>query len=138
MATLTTNLIFPWLEKYSVGIPQIDTQHQGLIKLINDLHTAMAAGHGKETAGKILDELVRYTEVHFNYEETMLRQKGYSQLAAHQATHKKLTAQVVELREKYRAGKLTLSMEVMQFLKSWLADHIMGHDHKYAAELKAK
>lgn len=138
MATLTANLIFPWQAKYSVGIPQIDTQHQGLIKLINDLHTAMAAGQGKETAGKILDELVRYTEVHFNYEEGMLRQKGYSQLTAHQATHKKLTGQVVELREKYRSGKLTLCMEVMQFLKNWLADHIMGHDHQYAAELKTK
>jgi hemerythrin-like metal-binding protein len=138
MATLTANLIFPWQPKYSVGIAQIDAQHQGLIKLINDLHTAMGAGQGKETAGKILDELVRYTEVHFNYEEGMLRLKGYSQLAAHQATHKKLTVQVVELREKYRSGKLMLSMEVMRFLKDWLADHIMGHDHKYAAELNGK
>jgi hemerythrin-like metal-binding protein len=138
MATLTANVIFPWQAKYSVGIPQIDAQHQGLIKLINDLHAAMAAGQGKETAGKILDQLVRYTEVHFNYEEGMLRQKGYSQLTAHQATHKKLTAQVVELRERYKGGNITLSMEVMQFLKSWLADHIMGHDHKYADELNGK
>ena len=138
MATSTANPIFPWLPKYSVGIPQIDVQHQGLVKLINDLHAAMAAGHGKETAGKILEDLVKYTEVHFNFEEAMLRQKGYSQFAAHQATHKKLTAQVVDLREKFRTGKLTLSMEVMHFLKSWLADHIVGHDHKYADELKAK
>lgn len=140
MATTTTSAqaIFPWLEKYSVGIPQIDAQHQGLIRLINDLHAAMAAGQGKQVVGKILDDLVRYTEVHFRSEEDFMRQKAYSKLVAHQAIHKTLTAQVVDLRQKYASGKLMLTLEVMQFLKSWLADHIMGHDHQYAAELKTK
>jgi len=26
----------------------------------------------------------------------------------------------------------------MQFLKNWLADHIVGHDLQYAAELKTR
>jgi hemerythrin len=39
---------------------------------------------------------------------------------------KNLTGQVVELREKYLANKRTLTLEVMHFLKSWLADHIMA------------
>jgi len=136
--TTTTNVIFPWLDKYSVGIPQIDAQHQGLIRLINDLHAAMSAGHGKQSVGKILDELIRYTEQHFSYEENMLKVRTYSKLATHQAEHKKLTGQVLELREKFKAGALTLTMEVMQFLKNWLANHIMGHDQQYAAELKGK
>jgi hemerythrin-like metal-binding protein len=142
MATFTTTTqtqpIFPWLEKYSVGISQIDAQHQGLVRLINELHAAMGAGHGKDAVGKILDELVRYTQSHFSYEETLLKQRGYSKFAAHQAIHKTLTAQVVDLREKYRANKLTLTLQVMQFLKSWLGDHIMGHDHQYAAEFKTR
>jgi hemerythrin len=29
-----------------------------------------------------------------------------------------------------------MSVEVMQFLKSWLADHILVHDQAYARELK--
>jgi hemerythrin-like metal-binding protein len=139
MATLTSaHVIFPWLEKYSVGIPQIDAQHQGLIRLINDLHRAMVAGQGKDVVGKTLEELVRYTKSHFNYEETMLRQRNYSKYGIHLAEHKKLTSQVVELREKYVAGKLALTLEVMQFLKNWLSDHIVGHDHQYAAEFKTR
>ncbi len=139
MATTTcTNVIFPWHEKYSVGIPEIDTQHKGLIRLINDLHAAMATGQGKQAVGKIVDDLVRYTEVHFRSEEELLRQKKYSKFAVHQAEHKRLTAQVIGLREKYHGGTLALTLEVMQFLKNWLADHIMGHDHQYAAELKAR
>jgi hemerythrin len=138
MATATppTALIFPWNDSYSVRIPQIDAQHKGLIRLINDLHSAMAAGKGKEALGTILDELVRYTESHFKYEEGMLRQRQYSGLAAHQSEHQKLTGQVIELRERFRSARLTLSVEVMQFLKNWLGNHIMVHDQAYARELK--
>lgn len=137
MATATTpTVIFPWSDSYSVGIPQIDSQHKGLIRLINDLHTAMAAGQGKQAMAGILDELIRYTKSHFTYEEGMLRQREYSNLASHHAVHEKLTSQVVELRERFRASKLTLSVEVMHFLKSWLADHILVHDKAYARELK--
>lgn len=139
MASSTTQqLIFPWLAKYSVGIPEIDSQHQQLIRLINDLHAAMTTGQGKETAGRTLDELVRYTEQHFSYEERMLQQKGYSQLTPHQAEHKRLTGEVVDLREKYRNGAIALTVQVMQFLKNWLAGHIMVHDQQYAAELKKR
>jgi len=134
----TTHAIFPWLEKYSVGIPQIDTQHKGLVRLINDLHAAMSTGQGTQKVGKILDELVHYTEEHFSYEENMLKQRKYSKLIGHQAEHKRLTGQVLELRDKYKKSTLTLTMEVMQFLKNWLANHIMGHDQQYAAELKAR
>ena len=139
MATLTTpQVLFPWLDKYSVGLPQIDGQHQGLISLINDLHAAMRAGQAQQAGGRILDELVRYTEQHFAFEENMLRAKGYSQLAVHQAEHKRLTGQVLELRDRYRSRSLTITLEVMQFLKNWLANHIMGHDQKYAAELRGR
>ena len=139
MATsTTTHVIFPWLEKYSVGIEQIDAQHKGLVRLINDLHAAMIAGQGSQNIGKILDELVHYTEEHFSYEENMLRERNFSRLIGHQLEHKRLTGQVVELREKYRNNSITLTMEVMRFLKDWLANHIMGHDQKYAAELRAQ
>jgi hemerythrin-like metal-binding protein len=136
MATATPTEIFPWSNAYSVGIPQIDTQHQGLVRLINDLHNAMASGEGKQALGKILDELVRYTEVHFGYEEYVLREKLYSKLAAHHSEHQKLTRQVIELRDRYRASKLALTVEVMQFLKNWLAGHIQVHDLDYAREFK--
>ena len=140
MATATnpTTVIFPWNESYSVGISQIDAQHKGLIRLINDLHGAMSAGKGKQALGTILADLVHYTKVHFTFEENLLREKGYSNLAAHHAVHQKLTQQVIELQQRFAAAKLTLTVEVMQFLKSWLADHILVHDQAYARELKAK
>ena len=135
MATASTTEIFPWRDSYSVRIPQIDNQHKGLIRIINDLHGAMAQAKGKEALGRVIDGLIRYTESHFTAEEAMLKQRNYSQLAAHCQEHKKLTRQVHELRDKFRGGQITLTIETMQFLKSWLADHIMGHDQVYSREL---
>jgi hemerythrin len=52
-----------------------------------------------------------------------------------QAEHKRLTGQVVELREKHRKNAITLTLEVMPFLKKRLANHITGRDRQYTAEL---
>jgi hemerythrin len=135
-AATQTSVIFPWMESYSVGFPAIDTQHKTLIRLINELHAGMSAGKGKQALGKILDDLVKYTESHFAYEEQMLKQKEYSKLAAHRSVHARLTREVIELRDRHRNAQLTITIQVMTFLKSWLADHIMVHDQAYARELK--
>jgi len=133
-----TNELFPWKEAYSVRLPRIDTQHKGLIGLINNLHTAMSEGRARTVLSGILDDLVDYTQRHFAFEESMLRQHGYSALPQHQELHRGLTAQVLELRDKLRAGKMTVTIETMQFLKNWLSSHILSADMAYAREIAAK
>ncbi len=98
----------------------------------------MQTGKAKEALGSILDELIRYTERHFTDEETMLRMKGYSKLAAHHSIHADLTRPVVELRDKFKTSQLSLSIEVMPFLKNWLASHILTHDQAYAKEFSSR
>jgi hemerythrin-like metal-binding protein len=132
----TTTVLFPWKDAYSVRIPRIDTQHKGLIALINDLHTAMLEGRAKAALSRIVDELVEYTVQHFAFEESMLLQHGYSALAEHQLLHKKLCSQVFDLRDKFRAGKITVTIETMEFLKNWLSGHILSADMAYSRELK--
>jgi hemerythrin len=134
MSTSATQ-IFPWREAYSVHIPQIDGQHQQLVAMINDLYTAMTEGNGSAALGDILDKLVRYAQSHFAYEESMLQQRGYSAIVAHRAEHQKLNQQVVDLQDRFKSGKLVMSVQVMQFLKEWLANHILTRDMQYAKEL---
>jgi len=38
--------LFDWNDQLSVGVAEIDKQHQELVKLINDLHEAMREGAG--------------------------------------------------------------------------------------------
>ena len=43
------------------------------------------------------------------------------------------------MQQKYAAGATaTLSLDVLQFLKDWLIQHIQGSDQKYRPHLNAK
>lgn len=136
--TTAPTVIFPWKDEYSVKFPDIDMQHKQLIKLINDLHEAMLGGRGKEALTKIIDELIRYTKTHFAYEEGMLQRRSYAGLAAHREEHRKLTQQVIDIQERFHKGSIAITMDVMSFLKNWLANHIMSSDQRYSRELAPK
>lgn len=136
MAIAEAKLVFVWRDEYNTGIREVDEQHKRLVKLINDLHLAMQDGKGKDVLGGILDQLVDYTKVHFRSEETMLMRQGYAGLGSHQKIHSNLTDQVIALRDKYRSGSLTLTMQTMTFLKDWLRNHILIEDMKYVTALK--
>jgi hemerythrin len=42
------------------------------------------------------------------------------------------------LQRGFEAGELLLSLKVMEFLKEWLVEHIMGEDKKLGAFLTAQ
>lgn len=130
--------MFGWNQKYSVGIPSIDAQHQNLFAVAHELYKAMSAGQGKFALSRILDRLVQYTVVHFAHEERLMRQNDYPNLAQHQEEHAALTRQVLQFQTDFRAGRVAMTVQLLNFLKTWLEQHIQGSDQAYAACLKAK
>jgi hemerythrin len=130
--------LFTWSSEYNLNIPQIDAQHQGLVRLINSLHDAMGRGEGRVALAKILADLVNYTVVHFRDEEKYMQSIGYPGLAAHHTQHQAFVAKVSAFQADFEAGKLTLTLQVMNFLKDWLRVHILDSDQKFAATRPAK
>ena len=124
--------LISWSPKYSVNHPLMDAQHKQLITLINNLHSAMSQGRGKDVLQKTLDELINYTKIHFATEEKLMMEANYKELIEHRQVHKILTQQVIRLQNKFKEGKALLTMEVMEFLKNWLIEHIEGTDKKYS------
>jgi hemerythrin-like metal-binding protein len=130
--------LMTWTDKMSVGVKVLDDDHKRLMALINDLHDGLKAGHGKEALGKILDGLVNYTKSHFAREEQFFSKTGYPNSHTHKKEHDDLTHQVLDVQAKYKSGDVaTLSMDVMDFLKTWLTNHIQGSDQKYSTHLNA-
>jgi hemerythrin-like metal-binding protein len=128
---------FPWKDEYSVGIPQVDKEHKRLIALINKLQDAMAGAQGKNVLGSVLDELVSYTFVHFNAEEALMQHYDFPGLVDHQLEHARLKTAALKLSEDFRSGSVTMTVQVMQFLKNWLQGHIMRRDQEYAKFIAA-
>ncbi len=123
--------LIQWNESFSVNVVEIDKQHQKLVGMINDLYDAMHQGKGNDVLGKIIDGLISYAGTHFNTEERYFDQFGYSEANSHKREHSDFTAKVAEFNDGFKAGKLGLSIQVMNFLSDWLRNHIKGVDKKY-------
>lgn len=128
--------LIKWDNSLSVGILSIDNQHKKLIKIINGLSSAMKERKGKEILNKTICELVSYTEVHFKYEEDYFDKYVYKETISHKDEHKKFVKQISEFKNDFESGKLSLSIDVMSFLSSWLRNHIKGTDQKYTQFFK--
>jgi len=131
--------LITWTDKFSVGVEVLDADHRKLVGMLNDLYDSIAVGRGRDAIGRTLDGLIAYTKTHFEREEKLFAQTGYAAAEAHHKEHADLTMQVIAVQEKYRAGVTgTLSLEVMNFLKNWLINHIQGSDRKYGPHLNGK
>jgi len=138
MPVATKVEIMPWKAEYSVGINQIDEQHQRLVRLLNELHQAMYDGKSREVMTGVLSQLVDYTKGHFATEERLMQGYLYPGYTAHKAEHDQLTKTVLKFQQELTTGKAVMSIDVLEFLKNWLRNHILGTDQKYSPFLKSK
>ncbi len=130
--------LITWTDALSVNIKDIDAQHQRLFDLVNKLHEAMKVGKGKDVLGGILDDLVKYTVVHFTSEENYLKKYEYPEYVQHKKIHDDLTQKARSLKAGFDQGKQTISIEVLNFLNDWLNNHILKTDKKYGPFLNGK
>jgi hemerythrin len=127
-----------WDSSMSVNVAEIDRQHQKLVAMINELHDAMKAGHGKDALGKILNGLVSYTDSHFKMEEKYFADFKYPDAASHIMEHSTFVKKVSEFRNDFEHGRLTVTIETLHFLRDWLQGHIKGVDKKYSSFFNEK
>lgn len=124
--------LIEWNESLSVGVKEVDVQHQKLIALINELNDGMKQGKGKDVLGGIISRLSQYTVTHFSYEERQFEKFGYTDAEAHVAEHKKFVAEIGTFEKDFKEGRLGVTLRVMSFLSDWLKNHIQKTDKKYA------
>jgi hemerythrin len=130
--------MFEWKPEYAVGIGSIDAQHQKLFAIARELYEAMSAGRAKASLALILDRLVQYTATHFAHEECLMRVHDYPDFLKHKAQHDALTKQVLAFQQEFDAGMVSMTVQLLQFLKNWLENHIIVSDFEYAPCLKQK
>ncbi|MCG8615285.1 MAG: bacteriohemerythrin, partial [Desulfobacterales bacterium] len=130
--------LMPWGDKLKIGLTSVDDQHKELVAMVNELHRAMKMKVGAKEAGSILERLAEYTVYHFKYEEDLFDTHGYPETDAHKRIHKDLVDKVLGFKDEFDSGKAALSMDLMDFLMTWLKDHILKTDSDYVPFLKEK
>ncbi len=137
-AAASTGPLLRWNANLSVGLNCIDDQHKVLIDLINELHRQMSSAAPESEIGTVLNQLIDYTKTHFGFEEDLFTEHGYEETEAHVQVHSKLVSQLVDFQAQFKSGKTDISIELMEFLKDWLVNHIKKTDTRYVPFLRSK
>ena len=120
-----------WKNEYSVGVYEIDNQHKKFVMLINKLFDAMKQGKANSVLDQIINELFSYAQTHFWTEEKYFDLFKYKETEEHKRVHQGFIDEMKKFKTGFDSGKITLSLEVFNFLKNWLDEHILGEDKKY-------
>ncbi len=135
---MIANKFLEWSDELSVGIAEIDAQHQILVDLLNEIHEAIREGTTVEVTKGIIDRLDQYTRIHFAVEECLMRILDYPDYERHKQEHDKLLTQLTELHIKLEKGKGAIGFELAFFLKGWITQHILEGDQRYAAHFLSR
>ena len=105
--------------------------------MINELHSAITTGQGNEKVGSILKGLIACVGRHFGEEEKLMRQFKFPRYSIHKAEHEKLTARIVDFHKRLVSGQGPTGYELLQFMRTWLIDHIQEKDMEYGNYITA-
>jgi hemerythrin-like metal-binding protein len=128
-----------WTEEYSVGVKELDKQHQQLINIINQLHNLYAEKRfEKINVEPIFKELSDYADYHFSTEEHYFNLYNYESKAQHTALHESYRAKIKDLKEEYDAENSEKTLfAINNFLNDWWTWHINNVDKEYMAYFNA-
>jgi hemerythrin len=127
-----------WSDQLSVHVDQIDGEHKRLVNLLNELNGAVQTGAGQAALSGVLNGLVNYTVYHFSHEEDIARRSRYPGYEKHRRQHEGFTAKVLQVHDEFQSGQSTgLPGEILEFLKVWLSQHIMGSDRELGDYINA-
>lgn len=135
---------FEWEARFSVRISDIDQQHQRLIGLINQLYAAIERANRLatlgsvmselETVSSVLDELIAYADYHFTTEEEYMREHAYPAYERHCQEHRLFADKAHAFKQRFQK-KTRLSLEIVEFLRTWWQNHILDTDKQCGAFL---
>jgi hemerythrin len=127
-----------WKEKYRIGVPLIDEQHQELFRRVTDFVKTLRSGDEWETKLSKVNETLAfmkdYVIIHFGDEEEFQKQIGYPGYDKHREIHQQMVKYVADVAERYEQEGYNEEI-IQQFagkLLAWLINHVAAMDLKIA------
>lgn len=122
-----------WTDDLSVGVPELDDDHQVLIDLLNRVADA------GPSFGEVFSRLIDYVATHFEREERFMEGINYPDRDRHKRLHDAFSARIGSmLRDHAEQVFEPVDSQVADFLWDWLRAHIMVEDRKYAVWVARK
>ncbi|MEB3274205.1 MAG: bacteriohemerythrin [Prochlorothrix sp.] len=122
--------VAPWSDDYLTGDTLIDSQHQNLFRLVNELHALMQGGTTGTIVKERLEELMDCTLEHFDMEEDRMAALGYPNLESHCKRHTALRERIQSALVKVKQDETMIPLDVSYCLSEWMVHHIKGEDQR--------
>ncbi len=120
-----------WKDSFCCGNHLIDSQHQSLFHLSNELLEAVLSARPATEISAIISRLLAEVNQHFHDEEKILATVDFPGMSQHIEEHAKLLARGIELSEEFKSSTLTVG-DVFQFLASEVIMlHMLEADREY-------
>ena len=115
-----------WEDRFVIGIPIVDKQHQRLVELTNDLY--LACLQNTETANRrfmeALHEAVEYVRYHFSTEEKMMLLLEFPDYVTHKKEHESFILEILAQTKKFTIKNHLVPNRFVHYLKEWILSHI--------------
>lgn len=127
-----------WKEKYRIGVPLIDKQHEELFRRVTDfVETLRSPAEWRDKAAKVDETLLfmkEYVISHFHDEEVYQKKIGYPGFEAHRKIHNDMVRYVASVAEQYEkdSSDEKLMQQFAGKLLAWLINHVAAADQKIA------
>jgi hemerythrin-like metal-binding protein len=126
--------LIEWRKEFEVGIPDVDHEHQELIKLINDLHDAVLGENATISVMDFLGEIYSHVSAHFALEEKIMRTHKYDEYKDHKADHERLLDELRDIMDDYEESAYFSDEEFSAHIERWFTEHFKTRDarlHKH-------
>jgi hemerythrin len=128
-----------WSDKFSVGVEELDQQHQRMIQMLNRLLSRREqVDTHSETISDLINDMTHYAQEHFTTEEYMMEVYGYPGLEEHKRQHRAYREKVVDFSTAVMVGVETVPERLLAYLIDWWTHHILEEDMKYKPFFAAK
>ena len=131
ISTSTSFSAVKWSPELSFNDENIDTQHQKLFELTNELIGHSDADAHSEIINETLYELLKYVDEHFSDEEEMLENINYPKLAEHKKLHRGFTKNIAMFCQDVVKEKAKVAEQLLEFLTAWIVQHTSIDDQDY-------
>ncbi len=121
-----------WDKSLSMGIQEIDSEHQHFIRLVNELNEAIIERMNKKEIKSRMRAILDDALMHFAHEEAMFKEWGYPYAEEHARKHAQIIFFLNEIMENIDHGRMAHGwLEAGLAMKQALVQHLLNEDTKY-------
>ena len=130
--------VIQWNDSFKVGIDEFDTDHKRLVHLLNETYDCFISARAREELANILQALIDYAVSHFYSEELLMEAYDFPGFSQHKKEHQYFTTKACIFQKSYFEGKEVTVPEILQFLETWLLNHILNVDSELGTFLNLR